>query len=253
MEESLEMAKVAERDGVEKIVATPHLFRGNFIHGDLTIIDKKRSELSQAMKENNIRVEILAGAEVHISHNLIDEIRKNRENLVLNKSSYMFVEFPSDLVFSGAKNLFFELMSEGINPIIAHPERNSVFIHSPSLLYELIQMGGLSQANSGSFSGLYGSRVEEAVLHFLELNLIHFIASDSHNTHSLSSRLSEAVKGAQMIVGEEKARALVKDNPQAVLNDKEIPYVPEPINPEEKEKSFKIKIPKIFGHKSGKE
>ena len=252
MEESLEMARIAERDGVEKIVATPHLFRGNFIHEDLSIIEKKRSELSQALKENNIHVEILAGAEVHISHNLIDEIRKNREYLVLNQSSYMFVEFPSDLVFSGAKNLFFELMSEGINPIIAHPERNSVFIHNPSLLYELIQMGGLSQANSGSFSGLYGRRVEEAVLHFLELNLIHFIASDSHNTHSVVSRLSEAVKIARMIVGEEKARALVKDNPQAVLDDKEIPYLPDPINPKEKEKSFKINIPNIFGHRRGK-
>jgi len=251
--ESLEMARIAERDGVEKIVATPHLFRGNFIHEDLSIIEKKRSELSQALKENNIRVEILAGAEVHISHNLIDKIRENRENLVLGESSYMFVEFPSDLVFSGAKNLFFELMSEGINPIIAHPERNSVFIHNPSLLYELIQMGGLSQANSGSFSGLYGRRVEEAVLHFLKLNLIHFIASDSHNTHSVVSRLSEAVKVARMIIGEEETRALVKDNPQAVLDDKDIPYLPEPINPKEKEKSFKINIPNIFGHKRSKQ
>ena len=143
-------------------------------------------------------------------------------------------------------------MSEGITPIIAHPERNSVFIHNPSLLYELIQMGGLSQANSGSFSGLYGSRVEEAVLHFLELNLIHFIASDSHNTHSLVSRLSEAMKRARMIVGEEEARALVKDNPQAVLDDKEIPYLPDPINPKEKEKSFKINIPNIFRYKRSK-
>ncbi len=87
------------------------------------------------------------------------------------------------------------------------------------------------------------------MLHFLELNLIHFIASDSHNTHSLSSRLSEAVKSAQMIVGEEKARALVKDNPQAVLDDKEIPYLPEPLNPKEKERSFKINIPNLFKHK----
>jgi protein-tyrosine phosphatase len=252
MAESLEMAQIAERDGIEKIVATPHLFRGDFIYEDLGIIEIKRSELSQALKENNIHVEILAGAEVHISHNLIDEIRKNRGNLVLNQSSYMFVEFPSDLIFSGAKNLFFELMSERIIPIIAHPERNSVFIHNPFLLYELIQMGGLSQANSGSFSGLYGRRVEEAVLHFLELNLIHFIASDSHNTHSLVSRLSEAVKRARMIVGEEKAHALVKDNPQAVLDDEEIPCLPEPINPKEKEKSFKINITNIFGPRRSK-
>jgi len=250
MEESLEMARIAERDGIEKIVATPHFFRGNFIYEDLGIIEKKRSELSQALKENNIHVEILAGAEVHISHNLIDEIRKNRGNLVLNQSSYMFVEFPSDHVFSGVKNLFFELMSEGIIPVIAHPERNSVFIHSPSMLYELIQMGGLSQANSGSFSRVYGTRVEEAVHHFLELNLIHFIASDCHNTHSIISRLSEAVRKVEVIVDKEKARALVKDNPQAVLDDEEIPYLPDPVNPKEKEKSFKIKIPNIFKHKN---
>ena len=70
MEESLEMARIAERDGIEKIVATPHLFRESFIYEDLGIIEIKRSELSQALKENNIRLEILAGAEVHISHNL---------------------------------------------------------------------------------------------------------------------------------------------------------------------------------------
>ena len=246
LEESLEMARIAEKNGIEKMVATPHLFTENFIHEDLSIIKKKQKELSQALRENNIYVEIFAGAEVHISHNLIDEIRKDRENLVLNQSSYMFVEFPSDHVFSGVKNLFFELMSEGIKPIISHPERNSVFSRSPSLLYELIQMGGLSQANSGSFTGKYGRRVEAAVLNFLELNLIHFIASDCHSTRSSAPRLSEAVKKAEMIVGEEKARALVKDNPQAVLDDEEIPYLFEPINPKEKQKSFKMKIPDIF-------
>jgi protein-tyrosine phosphatase len=246
IKESLSMAKIAENDGIKKMVATPHLFRGNSLHEDLSTIEKKRTELSGALKESNIHVEIFAGAEVHISHNLIDEIKKNRENLVLNHSSYMFVEFPSEHVFSGVKNLFFELISEGITPIIAHPERNSIFVRNPSLLYELVQMGGLSQVNSGSFSGLYGRRVEEAVLHFLELNLIHFIASDCHNTRSVASRLSEAVMRAQSIVGKDKARALVKDNPQAVLDDEEIPYLPEPVNPKEKDKSFKIKIPKIF-------
>jgi protein-tyrosine phosphatase len=159
----------------------------------------------------------------------------------------MFVEFHADHVFSGVKDLFFGLMSEGIIPIIAHPERNSVFVHKPSLLCELIQMGGLSQVNSGSFSGLYGRRVEKAVLYFMELNLIHFIASDSHHTHSMVSRLSEASRKAEIIVGKEKAGALVRDNPQAVLDDEEIPYLPEPIYP--KEKSFKINMPNIFRHK----
>ena len=110
-------------------------------------------------------------------------------------------------------------------------------------------MGALSQANSGSFSGLYGKTAEEAVHRFLELNLIHFIASDCHNTRSIVPRLSEAVERAMIITGEEKARALVRDNPKAVLADEEIPYLDDPINPKEKAKSFKINIAGIFKDK----
>jgi len=191
---------------------------------------------------NNIHVEILSGAEVHISHNLIDEIRKNRDYLVLNKSAYMFVEFPSEHVFSGVQKLFFELMREDIIPVIAHPERNSVFVRHPSLLYELVQMGAPAQANRGSFLGIYGKETKEAVLRFLKLNLIHFIASDGHNTDSLVPRISEAVMRIEIEVGAERARALVVDNPKAVLEDRELPFFTEPINPNEKKLKLSLKI-----------
>lgn len=243
LKEALAMAKAAEEDGIRKIVATPHLFRENFHYENLNIIERKRNELAQALKNYNIHVEILAGAEVHISHNLIDEIKKNRSHLVLDRSSYMFVEFPPEHVFSGVKELFFELMSEGITPIIAHPERNSVFIHNPSLLYELIQMGGLAQSNSGSFSGMFGSEVEAAVFRFLELNLIHFIGSDAHNANSKAPKLSDAVKRAEAIVGEEVADDFVRGNPQAILDDMELPHLLEPVNQAEKEKKLRVKIP----------
>jgi protein-tyrosine phosphatase len=247
LEESIEMARIAEKDGIEKIVATPHLFRDNLGYGDLSIIEEKKEELNQALKANDIKVEILAGAEVNISHNLIEQIRENRSHLTLHQSSYMFVEFPPDHVFSGVKELFFELMSEGINPIIAHPERNSVFIHHPGSLYELLQMGALAQANSGSFLGRYGRTVESAVLRLLQLNLIQFIGSDGHNTRSKAPRLSEAVSMAASLIGEEGARALVKENPQAVLDDQPISYFPEPVNPEEKEKKLRVKLPSFLG------
>lgn len=243
LEEALEMARIAHGDGIKKIVATPHFYREGVGHGALDSIAEKRQELTQVLQNNQVAVELFAGAEVHISHDLIDEIRKNRGNLVLNGSSYMFVEFPSGHVYSGVKNLFFDLMSEGIIPIIAHPERNSVFMQNPSLLYDLVSMGALAQANSGSFSGLYGGKSSEFALRLLEWNLIHFIASDGHSSHSIPPRLSEAVKKAELLVGKERALALVKDNPQAILEDKEIPYLLSPADPKKSRKSFHIKIP----------
>lgn len=250
LQEAVEMARMAAEDGIQKIIATPHLFRGAVNFGGLSLIQEKREEFCQALQRNEIHLEIFAGAEVHISHNLIDEIRKNRENLVLNKSSYLIVEFPSDHVFSGVKNLFFDLMSEGITPIIAHPERNSVFIRNPERLYELIQMGGLSQANSGSLLGVYGTKTSEMAGRFLKWGLIHFIASDGHNTQSIVPRLSEAIKKAALIVGEKNARRLTQDNPQAVLDDKELPYLPSLIDPKEKERALNLKIPGFLDRKS---
>jgi protein-tyrosine phosphatase len=43
LEESVEMARAAEEDGIEKIVATPHLFRDNLAYEDLSIIEERRA------------------------------------------------------------------------------------------------------------------------------------------------------------------------------------------------------------------
>ena len=246
LEHAIEMGKCAWDDGIEKIVATPHMFREDLSHSDFATIHQRREELGRAFRNNDIPVELLAGAEVHIAHNLIDEIKNNRQELVINQSSYMFVEFPQDHVFFGVKDLFFDLMSEGITPIIAHPERNTVFMQNLSLLYELVRMGAFVQSNSGSFLGRYGREPEESAFSLLEHRLIHFLASDGHGVRSIPPKLSDALRTISPMIGEEYANALVKDNPQAVLNDQKLPHLPDPVNPKEKQKSFLMRKPKLF-------
>jgi len=246
MDVSLAMARLAAADGVGTIVATPHIFRGDHALKDPGAIGRKCDELNRALKENVIPVQVLPGAEVHISHDLIAEIRADREHLVLNRSSYLFVEFPSEHVFSGIKDLFFELMSDGITPIITHPERNAVFCRNPGLLYELIQMGALSQANAGSFEGRYGRLAAESVCRFLSLNLVHFIASDGHDARAYGPRLSAAVLKAEPIVGRDRALALVRENSLAVIKDGQMPPFPPPTPPKTEGRSFKIRIPRLY-------
>jgi protein-tyrosine phosphatase len=241
------MVKAAQDDGIKTIVATPHLFRGNFSTDDFSLIEERRRELREALEKNKVAVEVKAGAEVHIAHNLIDKIRTHRNDLVINGSAYMFIEFPSSHVYPGVKNLIFDLMSEGIIPIIAHPERNSVLVRHPGLLYDLVQMGALAQANSGSLTGFYGREAGEAVLRFLEWKLIHFLASDAHNASSLPPRLAEAVKIAEAAIGKDRAHALVFDNPQAVLDDREIPCLPSPVDPRKSKKSLSFRVPGFLG------
>lgn len=246
LDDALDMARRSEEEGIETIVATPHIFRDHAEWKDFSIIDKKRCDLEEAIQANQIRVRILPGAEVHIFHGLIEAVKKHRSSLMVNGGSYMFVEFPSNHVFSGSKTLFFRLMSEGVTPIIAHPERNSVFMQNPILLFELVQLGALVQVNSGSFLGLYGDRARETVIMLLELNLVHFIGSDGHSAHSLSARMKEAVEKAGSIIGAKRALVLVNDNPQAVIVDRHIEFLEAPIHPQKRERPLNVRIPSIF-------
>lgn len=249
-EVSLAMARKAASDGVGTIVATPHVFRDGRAFADAAVIDRACEALNRELAANGIAVEILPGAEVHVSHDLISEIKANRLSFVLNKGSYLCVEFPEDLVFSGTRDLFFNLLSDGITPIIAHPERNSVFGRDPELLYDLVRMGALSQANAGSLTGRYGSRAFEAARIFLKSNLIHFLASDGHDDSDTAPWLSAGVRQAEAVVGRERALALVRENPRAAVADKPVPDCPLPVLPGAGRRSFKIRIPKILRPKS---
>jgi protein-tyrosine phosphatase len=249
LDDSLAIAEAACDDGIKKIVVTPHVFRDNFSLFELSRFEQKMNEVERYLERNRVDIELYPGAEVHFSHDLIEQVKRNRDNLVLNKSSYLLIEFPSDHIFSGAKNIFFELMSEGITPIIAHPERNKVFIRHTSLLYELIQQGSLAQANSGSFLGLYGLTIQRKAIEFLKLNMLHFIASDAHSANFLNRGLSKVISFVSGVIGKEGAMALVDSNPQAVLDDGILPYFSEPVDPGKIKKSIKLKVPGFFTKK----
>lgn len=246
MTEAVHMARIAKKDGIEAIIATPHIFRGTFNYEDLNIIEWKRRQLAEELAKNRIDIRLYAGFEVHVSHDLLEEVRRHKRYLTLGESDYMFMEFPADHVFRGVKQLLFDLMSEGITPVIAHPERNSVFIHHPELLYELLMKGALAQANGGSLLGLYGHESEAAVMRFLEWNMIHFIASDGHNTRSMAPRLSDARQKAAGLVGEGKALALVEDNPRCIIENKVFYPDEDPVNPAGHERKLKLKLPRLF-------
>lgn len=249
LQQAVEMAKIAAEDGIDKIIATPHLYRGSFPPFDLPLIEKRCRELEISLHSVGIALKIYPGAEVHISHQILDEIKKHEKYLVLNQSSYMLLEFPSGHVFSGAKNLFFELMGMGINPIIAHPERNHSFIENPELLFDLISMGTLAQANTGSFTGVYGRKVQMTAERFLNCGLFQFISSDGHNCTRLAPRLSDMQKLVVERLGEVEADALFKLNQQSILDNKEIPYRRDPLNPNHARTSLRIKLPKFFSNR----
>jgi protein-tyrosine phosphatase len=213
---SVEMARRAAEDGVGCMVATPHV-----IDEDLSGLPEKISSavelLNADLKRESIGVEVLPGAEIHVSSTLVSQPEALRELSLGFCGKYVLLELPLQEMPRFTEELIFRLLLKGVIPILAHPERNSSIMERPGRLLELVEKGALVQANAGSITGKYGARVKDVVELFLRNGIVHFIASDAHSTRSRAPGLTVALQRARDLVGDD-ATALVERNPSAVIN-----------------------------------
>ena len=91
---------------------------------------------------------------------------------------------------------------------------------------------------AASVTGTFGPKAKAAALRWIEQGLIHFVASDAHNTRGRPLKLQPAYDVISEKFGDIRARALFSDNPFAAFEGRELPYVPE-VTPDEKPKAKK--------------
>jgi protein-tyrosine phosphatase len=225
--EAERMIAVARQDGISQIALTPHVYRMTKDGQDLHSL----ADRVLAFQEKAIALEVVsyAGAEVYVH---IDMVRHIKDfGLTVNKSNFVFIEFPAEHVPGGVTKLVFQMMLDGLIPIISHPERNAMLAQTPEILYELIRQGAIGQVTSQSLTGGFGRRTQKTAEMFLRHGLVHLIASDAHNPTTRPPRLAEAVEKAAKIVGRARAAAMVTSVPAAILENEQIPDLGEPVCP----------------------
>jgi len=192
VEQALRLAEQAANEGVTRIIATPHLFHPQFETTDVDVL-LTVAELNVLLKQRNIPVTIHPGHEVRLTGELIEEV-KTGVALSLADSRYLLVEFPSTGIPSYARQVFAELISDGYVPVIAHPEKNKAIIQNPTLLFDLISNGAISQVTCASLIGKYGKDVQRFAVALLENGLAHLVASDAHHVEKRPFYWSECRK-----------------------------------------------------------
>ena len=192
VEQALRLAEQAANEGVTRIIATPHLFHPQF---ETTDVDVRLTvaELNVLLKQRNIPITVYPGHEVRLTGELIEEV-KTGVALSLADSRYLLVEFPSTGIPSYARQVFAELISDGYIPVIAHPEKNKAIIQNPTLLFDLISNGAISQVTCASLIGKYGKDVQRFAVALLENGLAHLVASDAHHLEKRPFYWSECRK-----------------------------------------------------------
>ncbi|MCM2983535.1 tyrosine protein phosphatase [Niallia circulans] len=227
IEDSIKMAKTAVNEGITSIIATPHHKNNQFNNLKSSILTKV-NELNTVLKQENIPLTVLPGQEVRIYGEVIEDYYKE-EILTLNHTKYLFIEFPSSSVPRYAERLLYELQTEGIIPIIVHPERNKELQEKPDLLYQFVKGGALTQVTASSVAGYFGKNVKKFSEQLIEHNLTHFIASDAHNIHNRSFKVREALDMIEENFGMEYINLLI-ENAEFLIEDKNvIKVIPERI------------------------
>jgi protein-tyrosine phosphatase len=195
------------------------------------IILQKVQELKEELSQQGIALDILPGADVRISPEMIQNPESMKPYTLNGTGKYFLLEFSDELLPPNPKRLIEVLVAAGIIPIVTHPERNFVLVREPQILWELVMSGALVQVTASSLAGRQGPMMGRYVRSLLEHDLVHFIATDGHSLDNRPPVLSQGFQVAAEILGSEEARALVEDNPQSVIDGGEVPRgLPEPFS-----------------------
>jgi len=218
---SLEMCRMAAADGIEHIVATPHA--NNRYHYDRENLLKDLATLRQ--RTRNVP-QLSLGCDFHLSYENIQDALVQPERYVIEGSRYLLVELSNYSIPVGVVDSFANFLGIGVTPIITHPERNPILQRAPQPVLEWVELGCAVQITASVLTGHWGETAWRTAQWLFKKNAVHVLATDAHDTRQRPPVLSEARDEVAALCGAEVARALVEENPGAVVSGRPLPYFP---------------------------
>lgn len=220
MEMSLEMARVAVKQGISHILVTPHHMDGMYVNHKKDVI-AKTANFQVALDAAKIPLTVFPGQEVHLTGDLLKALDADDILFMDEGGRYLLLELPHSGIPEYTEDVIFELQTRGITPVIAHPERNHGFQKDPDRLYDFVEMGCLTQLTSSSYLGVFGDNVENLTAKIIKANLGFAFSSDAHNFKGRRFLMDAAFNKLVEQVGEKSAR-MFNENAKAIINGDDI-------------------------------
>lgn len=219
IETSLSMASASIIEGVTHIVATPHAnnrypFR----------LESNREQIAVLRERLEGKVILGLGCDFHLSYENLEDLERTPKIYTINETQYLLVEFSDFGIPQNADQMFYEILSAGIVPIITHPERNPILGKYPERLDPWIHAGCLVQITAASFEGRFGQKSQGMAFDLVRRNKAHVIASDAHNLSGRPPAMKQAFSLIEKRFGHQTAVKLCADNPAAIFYGKPIPH-----------------------------
>lgn len=224
--ESVKMLKMLIKSGVDKVVLTPHFYRGK---EDIKNFLKRREEafclLSEEARKLADRPELILGAEVYFYPSLSSD--EDFYRLCIGSSNYVLLELP----FERFHDNFFRSYSRFMNCcgqkiIIAHIERYFSFGNTMEDIMRLSEYGGaLWQMNCSSLSEV-GMFKRRPLLELISREMISALGTDAHNVLNRPPMFDKAEKIITSKCGRDAFENICRRS-EMILDEKQTAKLPE--------------------------
>ncbi len=221
MHEACSLCAALARDKVDTVVATPH-FLGRF-EGQVNAgrVRAGVARLNEKLAEEHIALHVLAGGEIRLDERIGDLLATDAILTLADMKRHLLLELPED-VFIDIEPLVHQLRSQGVDVIIAHPERNAPLRQRYRILEAWVRCGVNLQITAASLTGRFGPDAAQAAWRLVAEGSVAVVASDAHGE-------DRGEDGPQMLMafetigarfGSRIARLLCIDNPRQIVRGK---------------------------------
>ncbi len=215
IDESVEMLKKAEAQGVKKVFCTPHY------RPDMTNYDINFALLEDKVRCEGIDIKLCKGVEILCTERSLTEVIRNIKNSsakTMNNSNYVLLEM---IPYMSAEEIFacVKTVTEYTDKtvILAHIERYSNLYGRTEVLSCLKEMGCLFQVNAYSLKGEREKVICDFARKLLMDKTVDFIGSDAHRKNHRPPKLLDGVKYIYSACDKEYADAVCFGNAEILL------------------------------------
>ncbi len=218
VEQSRSMLVTAAAGGTKSLVLTPHILSPSDYDRESELLEKF-GLVQDLIREAKFKLKVYLGGEIY----LYPDTQLNRIfSTINNNGKYALVEFSMREIPEFVPQKLFDLMLQGFQPVLAHPERYLPIMRYPAYAYKFAQMGVTLQMNAGSLLGVFGSTVQTTAQQLLEHNLVHVIASDGHDVNSRTVSLAAVQELVIKKYGKQTADTLLITNPGNIIQGEKL-------------------------------
>ncbi|MEO9803329.1 MAG: CpsB/CapC family capsule biosynthesis tyrosine phosphatase [Reichenbachiella sp.] len=183
-EEAIDILRQLSELGYKKVVTTPHIIQ-SYYPNTPNQIREGVVKLNQLIKNENLPITIEGGAEYLVDEHFRNKLGQDEELLTFG-DNYILIETPFMNKPAFLDDVIFSLQSDGLKPILAHPERYTYLQNDFEEVKKLVDNGTLLQINISSLIGYYSKEAKRLAGELIKYNLVSFLGSDIHNQKHLT-------------------------------------------------------------------